>query len=60
MNCFKRILPASIIVLFLACSGDFKEITDEERAMQLTSSSSSSGVVVSCSIGGVCFDKCET
>jgi len=43
MNCFKRILPASILALFLSCAGDFKEITDEER-QALASSSSDIGV----------------
>jgi len=41
MNCFKRILPAFIIALFLSCAGDFKEITDEERQARLPQSSSS-------------------
>ncbi|MCL2207575.1 MAG: hypothetical protein FWB90_05705 [Fibromonadales bacterium] len=43
MNCFKRILPASILALFLSCAGDFKEITDEER-QALASSSSDIGM----------------
>jgi len=41
MNCFKRILPAFIIALFLSCAGDFKEITDEERQARQPQSSSS-------------------
>ena len=70
MNCFKRILPASIIVLFLACSGDFKEITDEERQArlpQLSSSdalsssdvgmSSSSNSLILCLVGDYCFEN---
>ena len=40
MNCFKRLLSASILAFFLACEGNFKEITDEERAGYLNSSDS--------------------
>ena len=42
MNYSKRLLSASILAFFLACSGDFKEITDEERQARLPQLSSSS------------------
>ena len=54
MNYSKRLLSASIIAFFLACSGDFKEITDEERQARLPQlSSSSEGLSSSSSEVGV-------
>ena len=65
MNCFKLLLPASILALFWACSGDFKEITDEERQAglpQLSSSSSFGALSSSSSEVGVsssALKQCE-
>jgi len=52
MNRFKFALPASILAFFLACSGDFKEITDEERQARLPQLSSSSEDLSSSSSDG--------